>query len=604
MSRTPLAALSLSLLLVLSGLTCPNGTPNPVTPATPIATLASIDSASGFAIDAARGKAYVGMGRQLRRIDLATRMFDPLSAPDGSFYVIDAEDPLIGEIDPATGRVFRYIPYERGAPNAGIPTSLEYDPVSKRLFTIDIASVGSAPTLFAIDPVTGARTQVGETGLGGGMQQAFSLARNPADGMLYTVNVTDTLWRIDPNTGVATEVSGQFIGFTNIQALAFSPAGALYGVHLTNAPNPLVTIDHSTGVATQIGMMPLTYNAGMLAFKPDSTLWTVDGPRDALIQIDPATGAIVQEFATLKRARPSFTTFYFDVNEGLAFAKPAGGEANIFSNEDIEAVGLDQDGGILTSAGNSLFAFDNSMIIREAESNLGGLKHFESVLLNPANGNIFVRDGLEATVYVINPADLSTVVEMQYRTPTGFYSVPRQPDMGLDTQATQLYVATDTRLYRIDLLTGNAEDLMIEGDVQAVIVDVARRRLHLNVKLGSTDASGMNCSSIRTLNLDTLEKLNEVCAGVQIFDVAFDAQRNRLAVNVRLVIPGFDTQIHLYDLNAHTRLPFAVDIDATEAAGETSNPFDARLGIDAARNQLLVGYRGDNPRIEFYQLPD
>jgi len=603
MSRTHLVAFSLSILLVLSGLTCPpNG--NPPGTATPTATLASIDGASGFVIDPLRGKAYVGMGRQLRRIDLGARAFEPLTAPEGSFYVIDAEDPLIGEINPSSGQVIRYIPYQRGAPNAGIPTSLEFDPVSQRLYTIDIASVGSLPTLFAIDPVNGARTQVGQTGLSSAMHQAFSLARDPTSGMLYTVNVTDTLWRIDPNTGTAVEVSGQYIGFTNIQAMSFSPSGVLYGVQLTNAPNPLLTIDTTTGIATQIGEIPLTYAVGMLAFKPDGTLWTVDGPRDALIQIDPVNGAIVQEFATLKRTRPSFTTFYFDVNEGLAFAKPAGGEASIFSDSDIDAVGLDADGGILTTAGNTLFAFDNQMVIRDAESNLGGLKRFESVQLNPANGKLFVRDGIQSAVYEIDPADLSTERELQYRTPTGFYGVPRQPDMGVDTQSGKLYIATDTRLYRIDLLTGNAEDPMIEGDVQAVIVDTARRRLHLNMKLGSVDANGSSCSSIRTLNLDTLELVKETCAGVQIFDIAFDAQRNRLAVNVRLVIPGFDTQIHVYDLATLARLPYHIAIDASESIGETSNPFDARLAIDVDRNQLLVGYRGENPRIEFFNLPD
>ena len=85
--------------------------------------------------------------------------------------------------------------------------------------------------------------------------------------------------------------------------------------------------------------------------------------------------------------------------------------------------------------------------------------------------------------------------------------------------------------------------------------------------------------------------------------MAFDAQRNRIATNSRFAVPTFDTQVSLFDMEASSQLPFSVILDSEENGVETTNSFDARLTIDAQRNQLLIGLSGSNPRVEFYELP-
>ena len=53
-----------------------------------------------------------------------------------------------------------------------------------------------------------------------------------------------------------------------------------------------------------------------------------------------------------------------------------------------------------------------------------------------------------------------------------------------------------------------------------------------------------------------------------------------------------------------SRLGFNLILESTENGQETSKTFDASLTIDAARNQLVVGLFGSNPRVEFYGLPE
>ncbi len=134
--------------------------------------------------------------------------------------------------------------------------------------------------------------------------------------------------------------------------------------------------------------------------------------------------------------------------------------------------------------------------------------------------------------------------------------------------------------------------------------DAQRRRLHVNVLLGIGGAPGTECSTIRTLNLDTFEVLGEFCVGVQVFNMAFDAVRNRIATNARFLLATFDTQVSLFDMESRSRLGFNLILESTENGQETSNTFDVKLTIDSARNQLVVGLFGSNPRVEFYGLPE
>ena len=98
--------------------------------------------------------------------------------------------------------------------------------------------------------------------------------------------------------------------------------------------------------------------------------------------------------------------------------------------------------------------------------------------------------------------------------------------------------------------------------------------------------------------------LGEICVGVQIFNMAFDPQRNRIATNARFLVATFDTQVSLFDMETMSRLGFNLILKSTENGQETSNAFAAKLTIDSAQNQLVVGLFGSNPRVEFYALPE
>lgn len=203
------------------------------------------------------------------------------------------------------------------------------------------ASVGG--TLYRINPVSGALTTVGATGLSTLMDIGFG-----ADGKLYGVD-GDELYRIDQGSA-GTALVGR-LGLPEVNALAADKNGVLYGadtsgrvvrinsatgnasvigslgsnlvswgdlafsrkgilfgtVHLApfsgSAPGYLASIDVSTGQATVIGKIGFDEVYG-LEFGPDGLLYAAaHGGKNhppSLIQINPATGAgtLLRDFAS------------------------------------------------------------------------------------------------------------------------------------------------------------------------------------------------------------------------------------------------------------------------------------------------------------------
>ena len=99
----------------------------------------------------------------------------------------------LGRLDPATGVVTRL-----GPTGFGTLSGLVFDPTFRTLYTI--TSVQVPPALLALDPTTGQGTVIVQTNL---PTQARSLAFT-ADGRLVTGGSDGNLYQVDPVTGAAT----------------------------------------------------------------------------------------------------------------------------------------------------------------------------------------------------------------------------------------------------------------------------------------------------------------------------------------------------------------------------------------------------------------
>jgi streptogramin lyase len=593
--RVILSIAILAALLPLMGGECAGMA---MTPAgtTLLDTLELDDSPVALVVDPDSGRAFFTDGRAIGRLELLTRQRLPRTISEkGVFYIIDSDDLLIGEVDPDKGRVTRYIPYPTDFVNrnVGIPTGMTFDPATSMLYVIDDASLGRAAALFEIDPRTGARRQIGENGLGVGLGSVFGLALDPTTGLMYTTVVTDSLWRIDPVAATAEEIGP--LGFTNVQGLAFTPDGQLYGWHATNEPNPIVRIDKTTGAATEAFRVPLTYTAGALAFAGDGTLWTVDLPRNALIRVNPSDGRIEQEFTTLERAVTGTSEILFQHVNGMAFAPDAPPDQTVDASFAVDSLGIADDGGVLVAAGGEIRHFKGDFDPADEQLRYDLLDDYHNIVRHPVTGDAFVFDGLGGVVQQFKGSDLNAVQSFQFRPESRSFAPPNQPSMGIDPDTNQLFFVGDFTLYVLSLDSGETRTVdAVAGEADGVIVDAGRRRIHVNARLGC----GPGASCIKTLDADTLEEVNVIPSGVQIFAMAFDPARNRIAANVRFVIPDLITTVVLYDAETGDVIPFDVAINDDGPA------LDALLGIDPVNNQLLLGVGGDRPRLEFHRLPD
>ncbi len=177
---------------------------------------------------------------------------------------------------------------------------------------------------YTIDPVTGAATLVGPTGLGG----APGLAIDPTGNIWCTERITGSLYRIDAVTGQAFFQTTTDIDF--IDAIAFDAAGTLYGVGFDAPDYSLRTIDTNTGATTVIG--PTGDIIAGMAFHPVSgQLWASVGGfgavnADGIYTIDTGSGAATLVGTTgLGGATPDIK---FDMLGNLYGSKGGGGGAN------------------------------------------------------------------------------------------------------------------------------------------------------------------------------------------------------------------------------------------------------------------------------------
>jgi hypothetical protein len=164
------------------------------------------------------------------------------------------------------------------------------DPLAQ--YGVVYGSTGSAEPdypgwLLTIDPLTGAATPVGPTGIMGDAGPSVPSLAVKSTGEIYTMSASSfnaALYTIDASNGAATFLA--FTGLSSPDGIAFNGGDVLYAV--ANSNN-LYTVDAATGAPTWIG--PTGFSTKDIAFDPtDGTLYGCS-PLDQIYTIDPATGA-------------------------------------------------------------------------------------------------------------------------------------------------------------------------------------------------------------------------------------------------------------------------------------------------------------------------
>jgi DNA-binding beta-propeller fold protein YncE len=586
--RAALTVYTIVSAIMLAG--CPS--PTPQQPAL-LGTLTLSKAPEALALDVTRGRGYVTDGARVRALDLATRQFLADPGGTGQFMALDPLDDMYGVLSAETGQALNVIAYGTNQTNAGHALGMTYDPTSHSLYVVDNFSLGGATTLFRVNLDTFERTAIGEAGLGNGLRIAYCLARDPATGLLYTMDPEDYLWRINVGTATAQKV-GHVDAFADIQGLSFSPSGELYGMHNDN-PCSVVQLDKATAAATYFVALPLSYAASTLAFKPDGTLWAVDLVRDSLIEIDISTGAIATEFPPLPVLRPSAVGTYLEDVHGLTFIPDGVPGGYLTSQSDPDALAVLGDGGVLASSASHMTRMTMNLA-HVGSVSVDGLEQFEPIVPNPVTGLVYTKGGLSGTVFEIDPSDMSVVREIQLREARDNLPSTFTPHMDIDPQTNRLFVRDPEGLFVVDLdETGKSlvETVPLDFVPEGVVVDPVRRILIVNQLYGSTPHA-----SIQILNIDTYALIAERGLGNQIHWIALDAARGRIAANVR-VTTSFTTEVKLLSLPNLTPVEFGLKIEGEQEWGSLY----ALLAVDPSGNQLAVAREGGPPRIDFYQLP-
>jgi DNA-binding beta-propeller fold protein YncE len=584
----PVLVIALLAGICLCGLSSCN---NALGVALPVLTVELAEIPNGFAVKQdGNGPGMLLLKNRVLPLSLTTGEALTLGAGNGEFLGVDMVDDLYGSIDPATGKIRDIIGYGPNLTDAGSPVGMAYDPITNSVYVIDFFPLGLKNALHRINVATFERTTIGTPGLGAEFAGAYCLARHPVTGMLYAITVEDLLWRIDPNAATATAVGP--LGFSNIQGISFSPAGVLYGIQNVQ-PTDLVQINTDTGAGTKVADIPLTYAFSSLAFKPDGTLWSVEQVRNALVQIDVGTGAILTEFDTLVVSK-DFGGFYFENMFGLTYVPGGIPGGFVKSNLDTDAAAVLANGDVVVTAGSEVIRHYGSDLSYAASTTLGSLNDFYTIAYDARMNLIYVRDGSEGILYELDATTLETAREFVLHDPRNGFNRTVTPLMAVDSDGRQLFVRDEGVLYRVDL-TAPVDEAVSEvagiQDPQGVAVDPVNNVFIVN-DLGS------NPATLRVFDLDTLQQVAERGLGNQIHQYVVDPAGGRLAVNVR-VTTSFDTQVFLLDTATLADLPFTAILTGENEPGS----IDAQLSIDSKNNQLIVTRAGNPSRVEFYDLP-
>ncbi|MCK6483648.1 MAG: hypothetical protein HUU22_08675 [Phycisphaerae bacterium] len=607
MKRKTSLLLCAALPLPLLGLTCPPDLPTlPDNGVTLVAEIPTNLPSGILAIDAANGRALIGDGERIRTVDLERRAEVSPGAGQGILYGIDPNDDLLVGVSPTDGRVKSFRPtnpdgaiqFVQGiacnedtgtiyladnAPAGRRTRILEYNPADE-----SVRTVLPEPILETIDPRFA-------------LEFVTGLARQPGTGHLFAVTIDDFLWRLEPQTGVAARIglmNQQPGAAPDIQGLTFTSDGTLYGVNAMGGPLAqgfLARIDPVTADRVIVGLFPLGYLFYCLAATPDGMLWSVRASSNVLVQIDPADAAILREFTNLTIPVSFGPDHLFEQPQALTYCPDFFAAGRMPPGQSLRGVTAGANGKSFASTLGKVFAFDGGLGFDGAPAHVGGLNAFEELLVDPQQNAVFSRDGNGGTVFVFGGSPLELVQQFQYKDPVRTFSRGKSNSAAWDPVTRRLFFVDHLTVFIVNMDDASTEMLEFADPIEGVLMDEARRRLYVGTQGGPSGRS-----ELVSLSPSDFSVLGRMPLGTQIHKMALDAQRNRLAVNVR-VNTSFTTQIvlvNLDDMSEITRFDLPPDAD-----GDFESTIDAVLAIDAERNQLVVTRPGQRPRVELYQLP-
>lgn len=162
------------------------------------------------------------------------------------------------------------------------------------LSTLNLWAISSTGTLYSIDPVSAAATQVG---VGTGVPNPQAAALNPATGDVVVLDASCDLYSLDVTTGLATRLPFAITGTINnlpinrCDTMTISGEGVGYASVEAGQGSPFfVSFDPLTGTTTPLGPQMLAYYDWM-AFDPASgNLYGQNDNTGDVYQMDPLTG--------------------------------------------------------------------------------------------------------------------------------------------------------------------------------------------------------------------------------------------------------------------------------------------------------------------------
>jgi len=214
-------------------------------------------SAAGLKADIAYAGSSTGA---FGTIDLGTGAFTLLGNSGQTLAGLAVADGSIfaSSYHTADGTLFQVNPANGILTTIGSAPGVDYDDFGSTTSGLYAVSFSTTQDLYSINPVTGAATLIGPTGLGYGSWRGLSTN----SGALYFADGPD-LYTLNTNTGAGTLV-GAF-GSSAEMGVLLTEGGTLYGGDETN--DKIDTINSITGAAT-IGPSPSGFPGAFYGFAP------------------------------------------------------------------------------------------------------------------------------------------------------------------------------------------------------------------------------------------------------------------------------------------------------------------------------------------------
>ena len=336
--------------------------------------------------------------------------FDPT---DDLIILIDADGGTLSGLSgqslrSTSGALFPEAPVALG-PALGEPVGLTVDPDSGRVFVLD----GAGPSVTIVDqvPTLSQATVVALAGLAG--RDLVGLAFDPADGHLYTAESDGSqLYEVDLTGALIDTHDLGAAGLTRPTGMVLAPSGdstddpsvmSLYVVDEGAIGSAIVEVGF-----TQIAQASAGSVVGTVIQTMETFNWTPPSPDPAGITYDASIDRLVISDSEVNETPLYVDTNVWDVTR--TGSETSKGNTLAFSNEPTGA-------SLNPSNGHFFFSDDNAKKINEVDpgpdGKIGGgddiVTFFdttgagsadpEGVAYDPADGTLWVSDGVDAEIY-------------------------------------------------------------------------------------------------------------------------------------------------------------------------------------------------------------